>query len=187
MMANQTVPVLVTSEQPDRSWPARTSLIIAAVIVLVVVCAGAVALYFINRGPHWEPYISGDGFDSLRHYYPVTVTAAERTPGIDAGMISVQARSDLSTNEPLQCAAFVGPKAPRYEPLWGDAIDPVTYSTVNPYGFNEVELGTLTAGQTRTIRLWVAPRTNKHAPITPKQTTVVCYAEHQTNDQFQPQ
>ena len=183
-MTNLMVPVLLTSEQPDRQWRGRTWLVIAVVTTVALVSAGAATFYIANRGPRWEPYISGDAGDFLRHYYPVTITSAQRTPGTDAGMITVQVSSDMSTSEGLQCAAYVGPKAPRYEPLWGDAIDPVTYSSVNPDGFDEIDLGTLRTGQTRTVRLWVAPRTDNNAQITPKQSSVVCFAEHETTDAY---
>jgi hypothetical protein len=179
-----TPPPPVAEDQPKPKSRHRLWLAFALAIGLVFVAAGTGIFYHVNRGPHWEPYISGDAGDFLRHYYPVTVTAAQRTPGTHAGMITVQVSSDLSTSEGLQCAAYVGPKAPRYEPLWGDAIEPVTYSSVNPMGFDEIDLGTLRTGQTRAVRLWVAPRAGKNASITPMQTTVVCFAEHETTNVY---
>jgi hypothetical protein len=184
-VAIQTPPAPLVADQSPTKLHGRIWIAVVLVAVLLIMTVGAGTLYLAHRGPRWEPYNSGDAGDFLRHYFPLTVTQARRTPGMDAAVVALTVRSDMSTDEGLQCAAYVGANAPGYVPLWGDAAGPVTYSTLNPLGADEIDLGTLRTQQTRKIWLSLAPRSpGNHSAITPGRVTAVCFAEHETTDAY---
>lgn len=175
------------------AWLLRPSNVIMLVGVLVtasVVVAGVgfgvlgyVADSMRSQHPGWEVFLWGEG-ESLRHYYPVTIDSVGPVPdSVGASvMATISVKGNLGTGETFACEAYAGNPKPVY--LSNAGINGDAYTYAYPVRFQDLHVQTwrMEPGQVRHVTVTLGLQSGQRPiPVTPSNTTVVCYAEHDVN------
>jgi hypothetical protein len=175
-------PATVAQDEPNTHHRGRwtVALVVSLVLIAVVVPGG---LYFLNRGPSWTLWVSGDG-DFRHHFVPVYVTTTAQTT--QGASVTLRVTNDLTSREVLQCVAFAGPTAPTYNRTIGFAAGTVYYhsgSQRDEVTGGPVSVGAFRAGETRTVTMPLSRTAHVPGvlPISATSLTAQCFAERQVN------